>query len=407
MDRLSSLWAEICTRTDYEKCLKPRAARFSNAPVRGLLQRLGQPQSSYPTLHVAGSKGKGSVARFLAMGLQESGLQVGLYSSPHLSDWRERILVQLAQLEDAAYVRAFEQILAQANGDETFFDLLTAAALQLFQNQSVDVAVIEVGLGGRFDSTRVLEPMAAVVTSIELEHTDVLGQEISEIAWNKAGIFQRGAHLWAGANLPEHALKVLQAEATSQVEPLRFPRPSGRSQIGHPQPHMQANFDLAWSVLRALEGPFPGAAQALYAMPDSALVLPGRWERRRTHDGREVIFDVAHSENSLVAVLRAFRSRYPKQQCGVLFALRDDKNPDSLAEKLIQKLGQRPAQEVWFTAAAGDHPRSCDPQQLAQIFQAEALQSVAFPVGPPVLLVTGSTYLVGALRPLTTPWLDS
>jgi dihydrofolate synthase / folylpolyglutamate synthase len=407
MDRLSSLWTEICTRTDYEKCLKPRAARFSNAPVRGLLERLGEPQAAYPTLHVAGSKGKGSVARFLALGLQESGLRVGLYSSPHLSDWRERLLVQLKIQPDPAYIQAFEQILAQANGEETFFDLLTASALQLFQNQAVDVAVIEVGLGGRFDSTRVLDPLAAIVTSIEYEHTDVLGQELSEIAWNKAGIFQRGAHLWAAVDMHEHALKVLEAEAISQVEPLRFPRPSGRTDIGHPQPHMLANFDLAWSVLQALQGPFPGAAPALRDLPNQALILPGRWERRRSADGREIIFDVAHSENSLVAVLQAFRAQYHDQQRGVLFALRDDKSPDVLAEKLHHRLGDRPAEEHWFTAPAGDHPRSGDPVELARVFQAEALESVALPADLPVLLVTGSTYLVGALRPLTTAWSES
>ena len=401
MQRLSSLWQEICARTDYEKCERPRAARFSMDAVRDLLHRLGNPHYKYDSLLVAGSKGKGSVAHLLALGLQAAGYQTGVYSSPHLSDWRERIQIDGEFASDFRLAAALEQVLAAARGEETFFDLLTATAFLVYAEEKCDVAVVEVGLGGRFDSTNVLEPVASIVTSVEMEHVDVLGPDLQSIAWNKAGILKSGSQAWTGAGMHTEARAVLQREAQELGVRLQGPTPSGRSQIGHPQPHMLANFDLAYSVLLANADRWPGAAEALLAMPVEQLAMPGRWEHRQLADGRKVVFDVAHSANSLRAVIQAFRDEFPDQQRGIVIALRDDKNAHDLALELASDLA--PATEQWFAAPAGDHPRSARPDDVAAAFEAagfpiQSIPEVALPSACDVLLITGSTYLVGALR---------
>jgi dihydrofolate synthase/folylpolyglutamate synthase len=392
---LEELWQALTARTDYEQCVRPRAARLSNSPAADLLDRMGRPQDACPAVHVAGSKGKGSTAAFLATGWQALGKKVGVYSSPHLFDWRERATINGKFASDALWIRALRAVLQASDGQETFFDLFTAAAFQVFADAGCDYAVIEVGLGGRFDSTRVFQPLAAVVTSIESEHEEVLGPGLAQIAWNKAGIFRAGCPAFAGADIPELALQVLQDEAAQIGETLWIAESSHPAASRLEPPHQRANYALAMLVLESIA---PDAAAALAELDPASIRLAGRCEEFRTQQDQIVLFDVAHSENSLAAVLDLFRRRYHELSRGVVLALRDDKDPQALAAALERRLGPRPSGERWWTCPAGDHPRSADPQMLAQAFSAQALAQPELPDGPQALLVTGSTYLVGALR---------
>lgn len=402
MNRLETLWTKLCARTDYESCSRPRAARFRLDTIQGLVERLDSVHLSVPVIHLAGSKGKGSVCNYLAKGLAASGLKVGLYTSPHLSDWRERIQVNGAFLDEAALADGMERVLEVSAGEETFFDLLTATAMVCFRSAGCDIMILETGLGGRSDSTNVVQPLAAAVSSIELEHVDVLGSDLATIAGEKAGIFKSGSLLFAGADMREEALRVLESTADALHESL-FIAPSSVPGFTHPQAHMQANFALAVTILRHLPRPFSAAADILPSLPSSALQLPGRLEQRQLADGRLVVFDVAHSTDSLSSVIQTFRATYPEAKRGIVLALRDDKDAELLATQLSANLGPRPLSEAWWTAPAGDHPRSANSDTIARSFKAQALQQPGFPEGPEVLLITGSTYLVGALRPQTTP----
>lgn len=402
MNRLETLWTKLCARTDYESCSRPRAARFRLDTIQGLVERLDSVHLSVPAIHLAGSKGKGSVCNYLAKGLAASGLNVGLYTSPHLSDWRERIQVNGAFLDEAALADGMERVLEASAGEETFFDLLTATAMVCFRSAGCDIMVLETGLGGRSDSTNVVQPLAAAVSSIELEHVDVLGTDLATIAGEKAGIFKSGSLLFAGSDMREEALRVLESTADALQESL-FIAPSSVPGFTHPQAHMQANFALAVTILRHLPRPFSAAADILPSLPSSALQLPGRLEQRQLADGRLVMFDVAHSTDSLSSVIQTFRATYPEAKRGIVLALRDDKDAELLATQLSANLGPRPLSETWWTAPAGDHPRSANSDTIARSFKAQALQQPGFPEGPEVLLITGSTYLVGALRPQTTP----
>lgn len=401
MRRLSSLWNQFLARTDFERCARTRGARPGLDKVIRLLDRLGRPQDACPVVLVAGSKGKGSVAGLLQKGLTAAGWKCGQYSSPHLSDWRERIQIDGRWATVPDLTVAFEAVLGAAEGEETFFDLLTAAAYYLFAHIDCAVEVIEVGLGGRLDSTNVTVPRAALVTSIELEHTEVLGHDLATIAGEKAGIFHPNSVPWGGAVLPAEAVSVLEARAIACGTALRRPTAAPPRSLPWPQAHMAANYDLAYSVLRDLEGDFPGAAEALQRLPLEALVLPGRYEHRWTEDGREVTLDTAHTVESLAAVLKAWRADHFQHPRQVLFALREEKDPGQLAASLVDRCGPIPAEEDWFVCPAGDHPRSADPRSLAKPFSARVLAEVALPPGIGPVLVTGSTYLVGALRPQT------
>ena len=405
MNRLDTLWTELCARTDYESCSRPRAARFRLDTMEKLVERLEDVHRSLPVIHVAGSKGKGSVSHYLAKGMAAAGLKVGLYASPHLSDWRERLTINGAFAEDEALADALQKVLAASAGDETFFDLLTATAMVLFRDADCQIMVLETGLGGRSDSTNVVVPLAAVITSIELEHVDVLGDTLAAIAGEKGGIFKHEALLFAGAGIAPEAMDVLERNAAEvggqiQVAPPLHPGYS------HVLAHMESNMALATTVLRDLPRPFAAGADVLTSLPAAALQLPGRWEHRRLADGRVVIFDIAHSTDSLTAVLRAFRESFPEQSRGVVLALRDDKDHVALGTCLRANLGARPAEESWWTAPAGDHPRSADPDTIAPSFDAIPLPKVQIPDGPEVLLITGSTYLVGALRLQTQAWMS-
>jgi dihydrofolate synthase/folylpolyglutamate synthase len=380
---LSQLWKSIQDRTDYEKCERPRAARFSLESMTKLMDRLGNPHLVAKTIHVAGSKGKGSVCHFLEKGLRASGLRTGLYTSPHLTSWKERIQVNGSSASDAALADAFEQVLAASVGDETFFDLLTASAFLVFNSQACDVWVVETGLGGRFDSTNVLKPMTAVVTSIEGEHLDVLGPTLKEVAFEKAGVFKVGSQNWSAVpNLPTEEEYVVWGNEKA------CPR-----KLGHPQEHMQENYGLARAVLEALPLAGVAAAKALDELTPQQLQIPGRWQKEETTAGQTVILDIAHSEKSLTAVLQAFREQFKDSSRGVLLALRDDKD----AVQLAKSLGPAPEGERWWVTLAGEHPRSAEPAKIAPLFGAQILSAPSFPEGPDVLLVTGSTYLVGYL----------
>ena len=387
MSGLSTLWEEIVQRTDYERCERPRAARLSLDEIGSLLQALGSPHAGPKILHVGGSKGKGTVCHYLEKGLRASGLRTGLYTSPHFQDWRERIQLDGQWAGDVILEAALRDVLEASSGEETFFDLLTAAAFLVFSRAEVDFWVVEVGLGGRLDSTNVLQPLASVVTSVELEHEDVLGPGLANIAREKAGIFKPGVPAWAGEGIPSEALAVL-VEASPG---LRLSSGPGGEFLPHAP--ARANWKLARCVLAALPGVGVQAAKAFEALSADALSIPGRWDVRTLPDGRIVVLDNAHSVTSLVQVLRTFRASFPEKQRGLVLGLRDDKD----AEAIAAALGGPLEGESWFCAPAGEHPRSADPNTISSGFGATALSSPTLPEGPEVFLVTGSTYLVGAV----------
>lgn len=184
--------------------LQPRGIRPGLATIRELCRRLEHPQQAYPTILVGGTNGKGSTARALALLLEEAGYRVGLYTSPHLVDFRERIQVQGAPIPPEAVV-SLSQVLQKALGPDlhpTFFEATTALAFLYFQQTRVDLAVLEVGLGGRWDATNVVSPVVSVITGVDRDHMAFLGNRLRDIVQEKCGILRPGIPLVCGETRP-------------------------------------------------------------------------------------------------------------------------------------------------------------------------------------------------------------
>ena len=190
--------------------------RYDLARIGAFLARLGSPESDTPTVHIAGTKGKGSTAAMCANILRCQGYRVGLYSSPHLHTFRERISINGVPIPEPRFAEVLEklwdpmlEISALSDGRVTVFELLTSMGFSYFREEATDFNVIEVGLGGRLDATNVIIPSVSVITSLSLDHTRVLGNTIEEIAWEKAGIIKPGVPVVCAPQEPE-AMRVIR-----------------------------------------------------------------------------------------------------------------------------------------------------------------------------------------------------
>ena len=186
----------LLDRTDIERMrvVKYNDDTFKLDRMRALLAKLGNPHEQFRSVHVAGTNGKGSTTAMLAAMLQECGYAVGLYTSPHLVDLRERIQINGVMIEKSDFTDLMKEVAeaaAKIDGEPTFFEIVTAVGFLYFAERAVDIAIIEVGLGGRLDSTNVVRPEASIITSIDYDHTKLLGATLPEIAKEKAGIFKK------------------------------------------------------------------------------------------------------------------------------------------------------------------------------------------------------------------------
>ncbi len=191
--------------------------------IRALCDILGNPQNNFRTIHVGGTNGKGSVSHMLAAILQTAGYKTGLYTSPHLHDFRERIRINGAMVPEQYIVDFTERISPSFNSIEpSFFEISVAMAFEYFSQEKVDIAVIEVGLGGRLDSTNIIVPEVSVITNISRDHMNILGDTIEEIAFEKAGIIKNAVPVVIGETHPATA-EIFRETAKERNAPYFLP----------------------------------------------------------------------------------------------------------------------------------------------------------------------------------------
>ena len=406
---------------------------FSLDRMRDLLAGLGDPHQQLRAVHVAGSKGKGSVCAMVAAMLRAQGLRVGLYSSPHLEDIRERITIDGEMIPQAEFIRQVKgiaPIIAKSERGASYFDALTAIAFNYFADQKVDVAVIETGLGGRLDSTNVLTPEVTAITSISKDHMAQLGNTLAKIAAEKAGIFKPDVPA-VSVQQDEEVTPVLRAKAADVGcelgicgEDIEFSyrfessRLLGRhnrvclttphSKFEHfPVPlvgeHQAINCGLALAVLDRLKqrGLPIDDAKAMAALAD--VRLPGRMEMLDYHP--RVLVDAAHNAASLDALLRAIGQHVPYDSLVVVFGCCQDKDIEGMLERITCG-----ADKVIFTKV--DNIRGADPHELAHAYTerfgkmaqvAETLEAALALAKRAVtkedlICITGSFYLIGEAR---------
>jgi dihydrofolate synthase/folylpolyglutamate synthase len=426
-------------RVDVERTRPKRIDRsvFKLDRMRALVDALGNPERDVRFVHIAGSKGKGSTAEMVASCLEACGFTVGLFTSPHLVDIRERIRINRHLIGYRDFTSLMGEVAAAAatlepdHGEPTFFELISALSLLHFARQAVDLAVIEVGLGGRLDSTNIIEPEVTAITAIQLEHTDLLGTSLREIAKEKAGIFKPGV---TALSVPQddEAMDVLRAaaeetgatlevigqdvefscrfEADTDLGPhARVCVTTDRSSYEHlPVPlkgeHQALNCGLALAVLdklrrRGFETPERQVALGLAATPQA-----GRLEIAL--ESPRIILDGAHNPESIAALVKAIGAHIRYDSMVVVFGCAADKNVDGMLQRIA--LG---ADKIIFTRS-GNNPRAMDPVELQRRFAEishkmsqiepnlkEAINTAARAVARDDLIcVTGSFYLVGEAK---------
>jgi dihydrofolate synthase/folylpolyglutamate synthase len=414
--------ARLDALTDWER--RPRGTmRVGLAPMLDLAARLGDPQKAFRSIHVAGTKGKGSVSALIEAALARAGLRVGRYASPHVERVTERVSVQGREIDEVALAHALNRALdayeaaRQAKTpatDATWFDLLTAAAFLIFHDAGLEWAVVEVGLGGRLDSTNIVNGEIAVVTNIGLEHTEILGSTRDAIAREKVGVLKRSAALITTLGPEDEAGRVLQAKADEHGSPVRRPRLDAAATIDETNVALaNAALDqLGLKGVRARSGAVgdPIGAWLLDAETRAAARLPGRMERFDIEVGSRrlpVVLDGAHVPFNLAGVMRDL-ARAPDLSgpCVAVVALAADKDAKGFVAELARCVSR-----IVFTDLPGSS-RGRAPAELRAL--AESLR-VAIEVEPDAkrayrrgvelanqanawLMVTGSLYLIGALR---------
>lgn len=318
--------------------------------MQRLLEQLGHPERAFRAVHIAGTNGKGSTSHLIAAALQASGLRVGLYTSPHLVDFRERIKVGGEMIPEEYVVEWLENnlpLLGEGRGWASFFELTTAMAFCYFRDLGVDIAVVECGLGGRLDSTNVLPRVAlSVITNIGLDHTEFLGNTLPEIAGEKAGIMRAGVPCIIGdSSIPEvqavfaHRAAELGGEliAADTCATLREERLRECPECELQGAYQQMNMQTAFVALRAL-GISPEAIREGFAHVVSMTGLRGRWEVLSEHP--LTICDTGHNSHGIRTYVEQLRALANPAAFGrtrhlyMVFGMVNDKDIDTVLDLL-------------------------------------------------------------------------
>ncbi len=335
------------------------------ARTEAMLAAAGWPQRRYPCLHLAGSKGKGSTAIYMASALSACGQRVGLYSQPHLHTFRERFQIDGQPIGAAAFIEQVARVLrfetdalgvgfGNRLGPATTFELATVMAFDWFARGKVDAAVIETGLGGELDATNVLDPRVTVITPLELEHTHILGDSITEIAKAKAGIISPGRPVVSAAQ-PAAAARVIAEQARAKASPYFVvdPQKVYRSHSKIVGPHQRSNAALAQLALKHaafdIDESISNAAMADANLPARCEVIEG---------DPPVVVDCAHTAGSAAALGQFLHEFRPGARLQLVFGCFSDKNSRELIDPLAPLI-------CGLHLCAADHPRSAGTDQLS------------------------------------------
>ena len=340
--------AWLYSRVDFER-MSPSltASDFKLDRMRNLLEHLGNPQNNVPVVHIAGTKGKGSTAAFVTSILRNSGYRVGLFTSPHIERFEERIQVSGLQIPEVGITSLVDRLAGVARkideaGDglsPTFFELTTALAWLWFCECNVDIAVLEVGLGGRLDSTNICNPEVSIITTISRDHTHILGSRLSEIATEKAGIIKERIPVVTGVTNSE-PLSVISEIAAAHESPLTIvaaPLTSlGKWDANELMPqsrHQQHNKDVAIAAAARLKDRGWKIADTSISCLSVETACPVRIERLR--ENPTVIIDAAHNWISAGALVETIQNWPTSSKRALIFGTSQDKDVAGLCRRLF------------------------------------------------------------------------
>ncbi|UCF60750.1 MAG: bifunctional folylpolyglutamate synthase/dihydrofolate synthase [Anaerolineaceae bacterium] len=410
--------------------------------VHALVRALGEPQRNYDSVHIAGTKGKGSVSAMVASIMQAAGYKIGLYTSPHLQRFTERIRVDGQEISQAEVIELIEILKPHIETIQqlTVYEIITALAFIYFARKEVDIAVFEVGLGGRLDATNVITPMVSVITSLSYDHMHLLGGSLSDIAREKAGIIKHGVpvvsapqqheaelvvedvarsleaplslvgrdwlyspgtrdlhgqtlHVWSSAEQPLMDAYV-ESSGGEEWAPPRYWIPL----LGH---HQIVNGAVAYATIQILKG------QGLKMNEDAIQVgfretdWPGRFQILATDP--VLVVDAAHNRDSALKLRIALDDYFPGRPVTMIFGASADKDIPGMLIELVPRISR-------LIVTQADHPRASDPEDLARIAHSHGLKvEIVLPVeaaldralekmwNEGVVLATGSLFIAGEI----------
>ena len=384
-------------------------AKFGLENTFKLAALAGNPQNQLRFIHVAGTNGKGSTCAMLESIYRAAGLRVGLYTSPHLVAFGERIQVNRRPLAEAEVVRLVQELRPllkefPADHHPTFFEVVTVMALRYFAAQRCDLVIWETGLGGRLDSTNIVAPLASVITNIQFDHQRWLGETLSTIAAEKAGIIKPGVPVITAAEEPQ-ALALIQETALQQHSPLTLVTPAHTQ---HPPLdtlklpllgwHQRINAAVALAAVRSLQTQLPVSEQNIREGL-ATVRWPGRLQLVQRPSGQQILLDGAHNSAGATSLRAALEEHFPDTRPAFILGIMADKDWDLICEILaplacrilcVPVHSERSADPEHLRTAC----RRTNPDARGQICgsMAEALAAVE---ADPFAVVAGSLYLIG------------
>jgi dihydrofolate synthase/folylpolyglutamate synthase len=384
-------------------------ARFGLETTFKLAELTGNPQHQLRFIHVAGTNGKGSTCAMLESIYRASGLRVGLFTSPHLVSFRERIQINRQWISEKDVVRFVEELkplcATFAESDQsTFFEAVTIMALRYFAEQQCDLVIWETGLGGRLDATNIVTPLVSVITNIGIEHSEWLGDTIEKIATEKAGIIKPGVPAVTSA-ASGHGLETIAAIARERGSPFTAVSaeqthllPLDTVDLPLHGPHQRLNAALAITTVRTLAPQLPVSDSALRTGL-AAVDWPGRMHRIQTSSSQTILLDGAHNPDGAEALRIALQEEFPNAQPAMIFGVFRDKDSTSMCHSLAPLAGK-----IFLTPVHSE--RTEDPSRLVAACResnprapievcgslTDALQKVS---RAPFVVIAGSLYLVG------------
>ncbi len=411
---------------DYLYGLEKFGMIFGLTQVQRILEAIGNPQREIQAIHIGGTNGKGSTAAMMASILQKEGYRVGLYTSPHLIRFTERIKVNGKEIErgDVAELTGWMRQRIEAAPVPppfTFFDFTTAMALQYFKQSVVDLAILEVGMGGRLDSTNVIDPLLSVITNISKEHEAHLGRSILKIAQEKAGIIKEGRPLITSATQPQ-VLRLFSKICREKGSPyFRVGKEFRYTPIGSGNFHYDGLHRKLWDIHVNLLGPHQiinataalGAMETLeqlgFSVSIGAMVeglreveWPGRLER--VFSSPQVILDGAHNPAGALALKESLEKDFDYRHLILLMGVMKDKDIESilhllspLADHIIltQPHNERAASPVLLKKALG---RDGKKAEVIEDLKEAITKGISLTGEEDLLCITGSLYTVGEAR---------
>ncbi|HEY6066057.1 MAG TPA: Mur ligase family protein [Thermoanaerobaculia bacterium] len=410
--------------------LAPRGMKLGLAAIDAVCERLGRPEQTVPSVLVAGTNGKGSVAATMSAIAAAAGVRAGLYTSPHLTRVNERLRIAETDVSDEELDARLGPVFRAADAAPevplTYFEALTAAAFVAFAESRVELGIFEVGLGGRFDATNVAPAKLSVVTSIGLDHVEELGPTVESIAREKAGVFRSGrpalvgacvdgarrtlgeAARQTGAVLHDAARELTVSDVATSLDGTRFrlSTPLGRYELATPLPgaHQAANAALAARAAELFGEDLPAIPTRAIAPGVSRTRWPGRLERF-TVAGRTVLLDGCHNAQAAQALADFLRDADLAGRAVLVFGAMADKDVESMAAILFPSVAA-------VRLVTASNPRAATAEELVARTSAARSDSVAAssleaaldellgrpgPDAPPII-VAGSLYLVGEAR---------